>query len=63
MAGALEIRLAGPVAYEGQYHAKPWIGGEGGEATPAVARAALALYVRACALLWLATALIAGVSP
>ncbi|WP_460989691.1 adenosylcobinamide-phosphate synthase CbiB [Sphingobium sp. TomTYG45] len=62
MAGALGIRLAGPIAYEGHYHAKPWIGGEGGEATPAVARAALALYVLACALLWLATALIAGVS-
>ena len=62
MAGALDIRLAGPIAYEGHYQAKPWIGGEGSEATPAAARAALALFVRACALLWLATALIAGVS-
>lgn len=61
MAGALRIRLAGPVAYDGQHHLKPWIGAEGGEATAAAARAALALYVRACALLWIATAMIEGI--
>ena len=60
MAGALHIRLAGPIAYEGQFHAKPWIGGEGAEATPAAARAALSLYIRACALLWLMTAATGG---
>ena len=60
MAGALRIRLAGPIAYEGEFHAKPWIGGEGEEATPAVTRAALSLYVRACGLLWLMTVAIKG---
>ena len=62
MAGALHIRLAGPVAYDGAYHAKPWIGGEGAEATPAHGRAALSLYIRACALLWLVVAAIEGFS-
>ena len=60
MAGALHIRLAGPIAYEGEFHAKPWIGGEGAQATPATARAALSLYIRACALLWLMTSAIEG---
>ena len=60
MAGALRIRLAGPIHYDGVPHDKPWIGGEGREATPATARAALGLYIRACALLWLVTALIEG---
>jgi adenosylcobinamide-phosphate synthase len=60
MAGALRIRLAGPIHYDGVSHDKPWIGGEGREATPATARAALDLYIRACALLWLVTALIEG---
>lgn len=62
IAGALRIRLAGPIVYDGLRHDKSWIGGEGREATPAAARAALALYIRACALLWLATAMIEGIS-
>lgn len=62
MAGALDIRLAGPIHYDGLRHDKPWIGEEGRDATPATARAALRLYLRACALLWLATALIEGIS-
>lgn len=57
MAGVLRIRLAGPVRYEGVTYAKPWIG-EGGEADAATARSAIALYLRACALLWLFTLLI-----
>ena len=61
MAGALKVRLAGPIHYDGVRHDKPWIGGEGGEATSATGRAALGIYVRACALLWLATSLISGV--
>lgn len=53
MAGALGIRLAGPVSYDGVQHVKPWIG-EGPAPDAAAARAALALYVRACGLLWIA---------
>lgn len=53
MAGALDIRLAGPVAYDGVLHAKPWIGDGRAEATPHDLRRGLTLYVRACALLWL----------
>jgi len=60
MAGALGIRLAGPIHYDGIGHDKPWIGGEGRDATPAIARASLRLYLRACALLWLGVALIEG---
>ena len=53
MAGALGVRLAGPIRYDGVVHAKPWIGGEGREADVADARRALTLYLRACGLLWL----------
>ncbi|PXA92035.1 cobalamin biosynthesis protein CobD [Nostoc sp. 3335mG] len=53
MAGALGLRLAGPIAYDGVMHDKPWIG-DGRERCDArdIDRA-LALYLRACALLWL----------
>ncbi|WP_062121494.1 MULTISPECIES: adenosylcobinamide-phosphate synthase CbiB [Sphingobium] len=61
MAGALDVRLAGPVQYDGVRHDKAWIGGDGAEATPAAASAALALYVRACLLLWLVAAMIGGI--
>lgn len=57
MAGGLRVRLAGPVRYEGVLHDKPWIGGEGGDATARKARAAIAIYLRACALLWVTTSL------
>ncbi|WP_245824822.1 adenosylcobinamide-phosphate synthase CbiB [Sphingomonas azotifigens] len=53
MSGALDVRLAGPVAYDGVLHAKPWIGEGRAEATPQDVRRGLTLYVRACALLWL----------
>ncbi|HJT40797.1 MAG TPA: adenosylcobinamide-phosphate synthase CbiB [Sphingobium sp.] len=53
MAGALGVRLAGPIRYDGIVHAKPWIGGEGREAGVGDARRALTLYLRACLLLWL----------
>lgn len=55
MAGGLRVRLAGPVRYDGVLHDKPWIGGEGRDATARAARAAIAIYLRACALLWVAT--------
>ena len=53
MAGALGLRLAGPVAYDGVMHDKVWIGDGRAEATAADIRRALRLYIRACALLWL----------
>lgn len=53
MAGALGLRLAGPVAYDEIMHDKPWIGDGRAEATAADIRRALRLYVRACTLLWL----------
>ena len=53
MAGALGLRLAGPVAYDGVMHDKPWIGDGRTEATAADIRRALRLYVRASGLLWL----------
>ncbi|MAW98713.1 MAG: cobalamin biosynthesis protein CobD [Sphingomonas sp.] len=53
MAGALGVALAGPIAYDGVRHDKPWIGGEGRAATAADVTKALTIYVRACALLWL----------
>jgi adenosylcobinamide-phosphate synthase len=53
MAGALGLRLAGPIAYDGVMHDKPWIGdgaeGAGGEEIDR----ALAIYLRACLFLWL----------
>ncbi|AQA00791.1 cobalamin biosynthesis protein CobD [Sphingopyxis sp. QXT-31] len=53
MAGALGLRLAGPVAYDGVMHDKPWIGEGGPAATPFDIRHALRIYLIACALLWL----------
>lgn len=59
MAGALGLRLAGPLAYDGVAVAKDWIGqGRTGADARDVARA-LRLYRRACALL-IAVALGAG---
>ena len=60
MAGALRIRLAGPIHYDGVLHDKPWIGAGGRDTGVADADAALGVYLRACALMWLATALIEG---
>lgn len=51
MAGALGVRLAGPVAYDGVIMAKPWIG-DGGEANVAAMRRARAIFIGACALAW-----------
>jgi len=53
MAGALGLRLAGPVAYDGAMHDKPWIGDGRPDASAADIRRALRIHVRACALLWL----------
>ena len=53
MAGALKVRLAGPVSYDGEVYTKPWIGNGRTEATAGDLTRALKLYLRACALLWL----------
>jgi len=53
MAGALGIRLAGPVAYDGVAEVKPWIGDGRSKATADDIRRALHIYVRACLLLWI----------
>ncbi len=53
MAGALGLALAGPVSYDGVRHDKPWIGTGRTNAGPADIRRALAIYRRACLLLWL----------
>jgi adenosylcobinamide-phosphate synthase len=53
MAGALGLWLAGPVAYDGVTHHKPWIGNGRPSATGEDIRRALSLYVYACAGLWL----------
>ncbi|CCA93430.1 adenosylcobinamide-phosphate synthase CbiB [Novosphingobium sp. PP1Y] len=50
MAGALSVRLAGPIAYDGVLADKLWIG-QGGEADAGALARALAIYRRACALL------------
>jgi adenosylcobinamide-phosphate synthase len=53
MAGALGLRLAGPIAYDAVTHAKPWIGDGRPDASAADIVRALAVYRRACALLWI----------
>jgi adenosylcobinamide-phosphate synthase len=53
MAGALGVRLAGPVAYDGVMVDKDWIGTGRSDASAADLQNALAIYRRACLLLWL----------
>ncbi|MDO9368715.1 MAG: adenosylcobinamide-phosphate synthase CbiB [Sphingopyxis sp.] len=53
MAGALGLRLAGPIAYDGAMHDKPWIGDGYTDASGGDIDRALVLFVRACLLLWL----------
>lgn len=53
MAGALDLRLAGPVAYDGVVADKPWIGAGRTELTARDVRRALWLYRRACVALWI----------
>jgi len=53
MAGALDLRLAGPTTYDGVTHLKPWIGRGRAQATAEDIRRGLQLYARACLLLWL----------
>jgi adenosylcobinamide-phosphate synthase len=52
MAGALDLSLAGPVAYDGVMHNKLWIGDGRRVADAADIDKALQLYRRACLALW-----------
>jgi adenosylcobinamide-phosphate synthase len=52
MAGALGLRLAGPIAYDGVMHEKSWIGDGAKDARGRDIDRALAVYWRACLLLW-----------
>ncbi|MCJ1960682.1 adenosylcobinamide-phosphate synthase CbiB [Novosphingobium mangrovi (ex Hu et al. 2023)] len=60
MAGALGLRLAGPLHYDGIRTEKPWIGDEGGIANAPAMRRAETIYLRACLLAWLVCALATG---
>ena len=60
MAGALELRLAGPRVYGETRVGDAWMGNGRAAATAADIRRALALYRTACALQWLVFALIAA---
>lgn len=51
MAGALGVRLAGPIAYDGTLADKLWIGKAGRAAEPRDLARALSIYRRACVLL------------
>lgn len=53
MAGALQVRLAGPVAYDGFMHDKQWIGSGPAQVTAKDLNRALHVYLRACLLLWI----------
>jgi adenosylcobinamide-phosphate synthase len=53
MAGSLKIHLGGPSRYDGLWHGRPTFG-VGIEAQPRHLRKGLLIYMRACALLWLA---------
>jgi len=53
MAGALGVRLAGPIAYDGAMHDKPWIGDGRAQADADDIDHALRIYLGACLLLWL----------
>ncbi|WP_308461789.1 adenosylcobinamide-phosphate synthase CbiB [Sphingomonas folli] len=61
MAGALGVRLAGPVAYDGTVADKPWIGDGRAALDARDIRRALAVYRRGCLLLWCLAGAIAWV--
>ncbi|HEX4181091.1 MAG TPA: CobD/CbiB family cobalamin biosynthesis protein [Caulobacteraceae bacterium] len=58
MAGALGVRLGGPVRYDGALVDRP-VFGDGPPPTAADLKRGLDLYVRACGLLWLAMGVVA----
>jgi adenosylcobinamide-phosphate synthase len=52
IAGALGLRLAGPIAYDGILSRKPWIGEGDRSASAKDIRRGLSIYRRACLCLW-----------
>ncbi|WP_341208777.1 adenosylcobinamide-phosphate synthase CbiB [uncultured Sphingomonas sp.] len=62
MAGVLGLRLAGPIAYDGVIADKPWIGDGRAAACADDVRRALAVYGRACGLLWVLAGIAAWAS-
>lgn len=52
LAGGLNIRLGGPVAYDGLPHPRPWFG-DGARPDAAALRRGLVVYKRACVLFWM----------
>jgi adenosylcobinamide-phosphate synthase len=60
MAGALGVRLAGPVSYDGEMRDKLWIG-DGRSADRAALARALRIYLRACGVMWLVV-LVVGIA-
>ena len=52
MAGALDLRLGGPIGYDGVMHLKPWIGAGQTAARAADIERGLIVYRRACLALW-----------
>jgi len=61
MAGVLDVRLAGPIAYDGVVVDKPWIGSGRTHLGADDIRRALRVYRRACLLLWLLAGSVAWV--
>ncbi len=59
MAGALGVRLGGPASYDGVAEARPWFGTGERPVGPQDVRAALRLYLRACAVLWILLGVVA----
>jgi adenosylcobinamide-phosphate synthase len=59
MAGALGLRLAGPIAYDGAMQDKAWIGDGRPDAGAADIARALTLYRCGCLLLWLVAGVVA----
>ncbi|WP_028967815.1 adenosylcobinamide-phosphate synthase CbiB [Sphingomonas phyllosphaerae] len=62
MAGVLGLRLAGPIAYDGVIADKSWIGDGRAAACADDVRRALAVYGRACGLLWVLAGIAAWAS-
>lgn len=59
MAGALGVRLAGPIAYDGAVAVKPWIGDGRADLDAHDIARALTIYRRACLMLWLVAGAVA----
>jgi adenosylcobinamide-phosphate synthase len=53
MAGALDLKLAGPIVYDGMTHIKPWLGNGRAAANGQDVMRALAVFRRSCLLLWI----------